>query len=265
MVRPAAILEGVIAIFFDTHAHYDDERFALDCDELLENMNAAGVDLIVNAGCDVQRSARCLAIADKYDFVYGAAGVHPHDTDAMNDDTERELRELLRHPKCVALGEIGLDFHYDYSPRDIQALRFRQQLEIARDLNLPVIIHEREAFKEAMNILDDFRGLSLVFHCFSEGIEEAKIVLDRGWLLSFTGVVTYKKNTAIDVAAYVPDDRIMIETDAPYLAPAPLRGKRNDSRYIKYTAEAIALARGMDLADFAEITMKNGLRFFGIS
>ncbi|MDR0916162.1 MAG: TatD family hydrolase [Oscillospiraceae bacterium] len=251
-------------MFFDTHAHYDDERYDDDRDVLLRSMADHDVGLIVNAGSGVAESRRGLEIAETYDFVYAAIGVHPHEAEKMDDGTVDVLRDLLRRPKAVAVGEIGLDYHYDFSPRDVQKARFREQLELARDVRLPVIIHEREAFEDVMTILSDYRDLPLVVHCFSGDWDAAKRVLDNGWMLSFTGVVTFKKNKALDVAARVPIDRIMLETDSPYLAPDPLRGKRCDSTMLIHTARKIADARGITVEELAEATTRNGKRFFGI-
>jgi TatD DNase family protein len=177
---------------FDTHAHYDDERFDGDRDALLSSMNAAGVGLIVNASSNLACSRRALKIAEAYPFVYASVGVHPHDAKEMDDNSAAELEALSKHPKCVAIGEIGLDYHYDLSPREVQKARFTEQLELARRVKKPVIIHEREAVADTLEILRAYRDLSGVVHCFSGSRETAKIILDLGWYLSFTGVVTFK-------------------------------------------------------------------------
>ena len=252
-------------MFFDTHAHYDDERYDGDRDLLLESMRESGVSLILNAGSSVENSRQGLQIAEKYPFVYASVGVHPHDAKEMDENSISELLELSRHQKALAIGEIGLDYHYNLSPVETQKERFREQLELARETNLPVIIHEREAFADVMEILADFSDLRGVFHCFSGDRDAAKRVLDMGWMLSFTGVVTFKKAaTSLDVATYVPIERLMLETDAPYLSPEPLRGKRNDSRNLIHIAKKLAEARGITVEELAAMTMDNGKRFFEV-
>jgi len=253
-------------MFFDTHAHYDDKQFNDDREELLGSMNGAGVDLILNAASNLRSSKFCLKLADKYSFIYAAIGVHPHDSKTMNDATVSELEKLLSQPKAVAVGEIGLDYHYDFSPRDIQRKRFREQLELARLAAKPVIIHEREALADTIDIIRDYRDLIGVFHCFSGSWETASTILDMGWYLSFTGVITFRNaRRALEVIEKMPADRIMLETDCPYLAPEPMRGMRNSSLYLRYTAEKVAQIRGIPIEEVAALTMENGLRFFGIS
>ena len=252
-------------MFFDTHAHYDDRRFDDDRDELLCSMAGAGVTLILNSASSIRSAEFSLALADKYPFVFASAGVHPHDSKSMTGDTSAALEALLVHPKAVAVGEIGLDYHYDFSPRDVQRKRFREQLELARRVKKPVIIHERESTADTLDIIRDFRDLTGVFHCFSGSWETAKIILGMGWYLSFTGVVTYKNaRKALEVLERMPADRMMLETDCPYLAPEPVRGRRNSSLNLPFIAEKIAGVRGMSTEDVAALTMENGKRFFGI-
>jgi len=252
-------------MYFDTHAHYCDKRFNEDRDELLGSMVDSGVSLILNAGSNLRTSKFSLELADKYPFIYASVGVHPHDAKSMTDDTISELEKLLSHPKAMAVGEIGLDYHYDFSPRDVQRMRFREQLELARRLDKPVIIHEREALQDTLDIVRDFGDLTGVFHCFSGSRETAKTVLDMGWYLSFTGIVTFKNaRRALEVLEIMPADRIMLETDCPYMAPEPMRGKRNSSLHLPYIAEKIAEVRGVTAEEVAMITMENGKRFFGI-
>jgi TatD DNase family protein len=183
----------------------------------------------------------------------------------MTDSTVSELEKLLDHPKAMAVGEIGLDFHYDFSPRDVQKDRFREQMELARRVKKPVIIHEREALNDTLEIIRDFRDLTGVVHCFSGSWETAKIILDMGWYLSFTGVITFRNaRRVLEVLEKIPDDRMMLETDCPYMAPEPMRGRRNSSLYLPYIAEKIAETRGLSAEDVATVTMENGLRFFRI-
>ena len=253
-------------MYFDTHAHYDDKRFDEDRDELLSSMKSGGVTMILNAGSDMHSSVFGLKLADEYDFIYASVGVHPHDSKSMTDESIKELEEMLKHPKAMAVGEIGLDYHYDFSPRDIQKKRFREQMELARGTGKHVIIHEREALQDTLEIITEYRDLCGVVHCFSGSWETAKIILDMGWYLSFTGVITFKNaRRALEVIEKAPADRIMLETDAPYLAPEPMRGKRNSSLFLPYVAETIAKVRGISVDETAALTMENGKRFFGIS
>lgn len=252
-------------MFFDTHAHYDDKRFDDDRDELLGSMQDAGISLILNAASSLNSTKFSLMLANKYPFIFASAGVHPHDAKSMTDDTVLELEKQAEHPKAMAIGEIGLDFHYDFSPRDVQKARFREQMELARRVGKPVIIHEREALNDMLDIIRDYRDLTGVFHCFSGSWETAKIILDMGWYLSFTGVITFRNaRRVLEVLEKVPDDRMMLETDCPYMAPEPMRGRRNSSLFLPYIAEKIADARGLSVEDVAALTMENGLRFFGI-
>jgi len=252
-------------MFFDTHAHYDDKRFDDDRDMLLGSMNDAGITMIMNAGSSLESSEFSLKLADKYAFIYSSAGVHPHDSKSMSDTTVSELEALLAHPKAMAVGEIGLDYHYDFSPRDVQRKRFREQLDLARRVKKPVIIHERESLSDTLDTIRDFRDLTGVFHCYSGSWETAKGILDMGWYLSFTGVITYKNaRRALEVIEKMPAERIMLETDCPYLTPEPMRGKRNSSLYLPYTAEKIAEVRGVTVEEVAALTMENGLRFFNL-
>ena len=253
-------------MFFDTHAHYDDERFDDDRDELLAGMPDAGIATILNCASSLDSAKVSLKLADKYPFIYASVGVHPHDSKSMSDGTIAELENLLAHPKALAVGEIGLDYYHDFSPRDVQQKRFREQLELARRVGKPVIIHERDAARDTLDIINDFRDLRGVFHCFSGSWETALILLDMGWYLSFTGVVTFRNaRRALEVVEKMPADRLMLETDCPYLAPEPMRGRRNSSLFLQYIAEKIAEARGIAADEVAALTMENGRRFFGIT
>jgi len=252
-------------MFFDTHAHYDDRRFNEDRDELLDSMPGAGVTMILNSSSSLRSSKSCLKLADKYPFVYASIGVHPHDSKSMTDETVLELEKLLSHPKAVAVGEMGLDFHHNFSPQDVQKKRFREQLELARKVKKPAIIHERESWSDTLEMIRDFRDLSGVFHCFSGSWESAKIVLDMGWYLSFTGVITFQNaRRSLEVIEKMPADRIMLETDCPYLTPEPNRGRRNSSLNMLYIAEKVAQVRGISTEEAAALTMENGKRCFGI-
>ena len=250
-------------MLFDTHAHYDDAQFDSDRDTLLSAMPDNGISLIVNASSNPTSAEASLKIAGKYPFVYAAVGVHPHDTGIMDSGTINRLEQLLTNPKAVAVGEIGLDYHYDYSPRDVQKQRFRDQLELAKGIHMPVIIHEREASRDVLDILGDYPDVTGVFHCYSGSWETAKLLLDRGWYLSFTGVITFKNaRRSHEVIEKMPRDRIMIETDCPYLAPEPMRGRRNSSLYLKYVAQKLGDILGLSFEEIAALTMDNGKRFF---
>lgn len=253
-------------MLFDTHAHYDDEQFNEDRDEIVSSLPSHGVGLVVNASSNEPSSREALLLADKYPFVYAAVGVHPHDAKSMDGGTIGRLEEMLHQPKAVAVGEIGLDYHYDLSPRDVQKARFAEQLELARHVSLPVVIHEREAVQDVLDILAAFPGVTGVFHCYSGSWETAKRLLDKGWYLSFNGVITFKNaRRAAEVIRQMPKDRLMLETDCPYLAPEPFRGRRNSSLYLYKTAEKAAELLGLSFEEIAGLTWENGRRFFGIA
>lgn len=253
-------------MYFDTHAHYDDKRFQKDRDELLQAMPEAGVELIVNVGCDLTSSMQSIQLAKTYDFIYVVVGCHPHDAQDMKDADLAMYRVLAQNPKVVAIGEIGLDYHYDFSPRDVQRLRFAQQLELAEELNMPVVIHEREAHGDCMDILRPYLGrLRGEFHCYSGSVEMAKELVKAGWYLGFNGSCTFENaKKPLAVIDYCPMDRILLETDCPYLTPVPHRGKRNDSRYLPHVAETIARVKGTTVEEVARRTLENGKRFFNI-
>ncbi len=252
-------------MYFDTHAHYDDEQFDADRDELLASMPENGVELILNSASNYESSVKAVELAEKYPFIYASAGFHPHDAKLMESDSLQKIADLTKHEKVRAIGEIGLDYHYDLSPRDVQKTRFYEQMELARGLKLPVIIHEREACEDCLNIIKDFPDVMGVFHCFSGSWETAKIILNQGWYLSFTGVITFKNaRRALEVIEKMPRDRMMIETDSPYLAPAPNRGRRNCSLNLPYIAETVAGILGIAHEEAASLTLQNGKRFFGI-
>ena len=252
-------------MYFDTHAHYDDEQFDADRESLLTQMHREGVDLILVPGCSMQSSRAAVELSEAFPFVYAAVGVHPHDAQEMDETSLAQLAKLAGRPKVVAIGEIGLDYYYDLSPRDIQKKRFYQQLELARQLRLPVIIHEREATSDCLEIITQFPDVPGVFHCYSGSWETAKTILSQGWYLSFTGSITFKNaKRAPEVIEKMPLDRLMIETDSPYLAPVPNRGKRNCSLNLPFIAEKIAQLRNMDIGEVAAVTMENGRQFFGI-
>lgn len=253
-------------MYFDTHAHYDDEAFDNEREKVLDSLASYGVELVVNASADMKSSRAGQTLAAKYPFLYFAVGVHPHDSENMTDADFDELRAISQDKKCVAIGEIGLDYHYDLSPRDIQKKRFYEQMELARELKMPVIIHEREACQDVLDVVTQFKDVRGVYHCFSGSWETAKIILNQGWYLSFTGIITFKNaRKALEVLENAPHDRIMIETDCPYLAPVPMRGTRNFSGNLRYTARKAAEVTGLSTEELARITLENGKRFFGIA
>lgn len=252
-------------MLFDTHAHYDDEKFDPDRRELLASMPANGVGLIVDPASDIASARRAREIAREFDLVYFAAGVHPHEAAEAEDTYLEDIRVLRRDPKCVAVGEIGLDYHYDFSPRPVQRRVFGEQLELAKELSLPVIIHEREAAQDNLDILKAHPGVRGVVHCFSGSWETAKVLLDMGFYLGFTGVITFKNaRKPLEVVQKMPLDRLVIETDSPYMAPVPHRGERNSSLFVHLVAERAAELRGMSVQEIEQITWENGRRLYGI-
>ncbi len=251
---------------FDTHAHYDSEGFNADRMEVLASMPGQGVELILNPGCDLESSKTAVSLAEQFPFVYAAVGVHPSDCGDFCDDTVHVLRTLAAHEKVKAIGEIGLDYYWeDNPPKDFQQQVFHKQMELAEELSLPVIIHDREAHQDCLEIVKAHPNVKGVYHCYSGSLEDAKILVKMGWMLSFTGVVTYKNaRKSLEVIDWLPMDRIMIETDSPYLTPVPFRGKRNDSGNVHLVAETIARVKSMDPEEVARITLENGKRFFQI-
>ncbi len=249
---------------FDSHAHYDDDRFSPDRDELLNKVFDSGVVGIVNCGSDLKSSITSLNLATKYENIYAAAGIHPHEAESAGKSDLLMITDLLNDKKCVAVGEIGLDYHYDFSPRDIQKQIFEEQLKIAKEKDLPVIIHDREAHEDTMELLKKYKPRGVV-HCFSGSAEMAKEVVKLGMYIGLGGAVTFKNaKKPISVASVVPEDRLLIETDCPYMAPVPHRGERNDSSLIPFVAEVIASVRGITAQQVLDITYKNAKDLFQI-
>ena len=250
----------------DSHAHLDDERFDADREEVVARALAAGVSLIVNIGADMASSARSVALAETYPGIYAAVGMHPHDSQDMQETDYLQLERWTTHPKVVAIGEIGLDYHYDLSPRPVQKEVFLRQLDLARKTGKPFIIHEREAHADMMDIIRNAaRGLNGVFHCFSGSVETAREYLKMGFYISVAGPVTFSKSLKTkEVAKAVPLDRLLVETDSPYLTPQPFRGKRNEPAHVRLVAEEIANLRDISLAELAVATTANVRRLFNI-
>ena len=251
--------------FFDSHAHYNDRRFRDDQAQLLGSMKENGIGLILNAGCDLTSSLQSIRLAEQYDFLYASVGSHPDDADHVDEGLLSVYRNLAAHPKVVAIGEIGLDYHYEDVPRQQQKEAFVRQLELAAELALPVIVHEREAHGDALEIVDRFPQIRGVFHCFSGSVELARELVKRGWYLGFTGVITFKNaRKAVEVAEWAPLDRLLLETDCPYMAPEPHRGRRCDSTMVPRMAEKIAQLRGLPVETVAKATRENAMKLFGI-
>ncbi len=251
---------------FDTHAHYDDARFDSDRDALIRSLPYEGVALVVNPGCNLKSSRAAVGFARTYPHFYAAVGVHPSDIKETDDDAFEEIARLARsEEKVVAIGEIGLDYYWDKDNKEEQKAFFRLQMALARELGLPVIVHDREAHGDALEIVDEFPDVKGVFHCFSGSAEYARELVRRGWYVSFTGSATFKNAHKLREAVIaVPDDRIMIETDSPYMAPEPVRGRRNSSLYLHHICRRLAEERCVGEEAFARQTFENGKRFFGI-
>ena len=250
---------------FDTHAHYDDKAFAEDRDGLLASMPEKGVGLILDPGCDVISSKAALALAERFPFIFAAVGIHPEELGEDPHSALEEIRKLAAHKKCRAIGEIGLDYYWDVSRKEKQKEIFAAQLKLACELDLPVIVHDREAHGDCLEIVSRFPAARGVFHCFSGSAETAEELLRRGWYLGFDGPVTYKNaRRALEVLAITPLERILIETDSPYMSPAPMRGKRNDSSNLVYIINKIAELKGLPAGEIERITFENGKRLFGI-
>ena len=253
-------------MLFDTHAHMDDRRFDDDRDAVLRALADKGVALVMNPGCSLASSRNAIALAEKYDFVYAAVGSHPDVADEVNDEVLEEYRKLCKlHNKVKAIGEIGIDYHYEDIPRDLQLKAFRMQMELAREVGLPVIVHEREAHEDGMAIVREFPDVTGVFHCYSGSAEMAKVLVDKGWYIGFTGVLTFKNaRKAIETAESIPLERIVLETDCPYMAPEPFRGKRNDPGYLFRMAEKLAEVRNVSVEEIHTVTTENGRRLYRI-
>lgn len=249
---------------FDTHAHYDDSRFDEDRDELISSLGEKGISYIVNCGCDLKSSLTTLSLSEKYDFIYAAIGVHAHEAEEVTEEDMQKLEELYKSKKVVAVGEIGLDYHYDFSPRERQLEIFERQLILANRLGLPVIVHDREAHEDTFNLLRKHRPKGVV-HCFSGSAELARETVKLGMYIGLGGAVTFKNaKKPVEVAKDVPLNRLLLETDAPYMTPVPFRGQRCDSSHIAYTAEKIAEIKGIDVQELIDICNKNAKELFRI-
>jgi TatD DNase family protein len=259
------IMEGTM--LFDSHAHIDDKKFNDDREEVISRAAMNGVTGIINAGADMFSSARAVELAERYPHVYAAVGIHPHDAKEAREADYAKLALWAARPKVIAIGEIGLDYHYDLSPREVQQTVFVRQLDLARQLAKPVIIHDRESHADIMaTIKKEGQGLTGVFHCFSGSLEMAQEVLRLGFYISIAGPVTFANaHKLLEIAREVPIDRLLVETDSPYLTPHPHRGKRNEPAHVRLVAEKVAELRGVDFETLAAATTENVKRLFHIA
>ena len=253
-------------MLFDTHTHLDDKKFDTDREKLINSLKSQEISLLVNVGANMESSKNSILLAEKYDFIYASVGVHPSDTKDLTDGDIDALEKMAQHKKVVAIGEIGLDYYWDEPEREIQKEWFLKQLLLAKKLNMPYIIHDRDAHADTLEIIKKVGYTNGVMHCFSGSAEMAKEVIKMGMYVSLSGTVTFKNAPKTQaVANVIPLDKLLIETDSPYLTPEPFRGKRNNSAYVKYTAEKIAKIRGLELEELARITLENGKRFYNIN
>lgn len=252
-------------MFFESHAHYDDEKFDVDRYELIEKLNKNGIDYIVNIGANIESSAKSIELAEKYPYIYAAVGVHPHEVDTMSDKDIQTLENYAENNKVVAIGEIGLDYYYDLSPRDKQRYWFKKQLKLSKKVKLPVIIHSREAAQECFDIIKESGVTKGVIHSFSGSYQMALDYIDMGFLIGVGGIVTFNNaKKIVEVVDSIPLNKLLIETDSPYLSPVPKRGSRNNSQNLIYITEKIAQIKQISIEKVAEITKENAMTFFPI-
>jgi len=253
-------------MLFDTHAHLNDPAFDPDREALMESFAAAGVGLVMNAGCSLESSRDIVAMAEKYPWLYASVGSHPDSANEVNEEVLEEYRKLCKlSDKVKAIGEIGLDYYYEDIPRDIQQKAFRMQMALAQELDLPVIVHERDAHNDGMMIVKEFPKVKGVFHCYSGSAEMARQLVNLGWYIGFTGVLTFRNaRKAVETAASIPLERIVLETDCPFMAPEPFRGKRNHPGYLYRMAQKLAEIRGISVEEVHAVTYENGKRLYRI-
>lgn len=251
-------------MLFDTHAHMDDRAFDEDRTELLAGLPEKEIGLLMNPGCSLESSRNAAALAQQYHYIYAAVGSHPDAADEVDENCIAQYRQMIQaNPKIKAVGEIGLDYHYEDIPREIQKRAFRMQMELAKEQKLPVIVHEREAHEDGMAIVAAFPEVTGVFHCYSGSAEMARQLVEKGWYIGFTGVLTFKNaRKAVQTAASIPLERIVLETDCPYMSPEPFRGKRNDPGRLYRMAEQLAQIRGLTVEEIHRITFENGKRLY---
>lgn len=254
-------------MFFDTHAHLDDEQYSEDQETVIKRAYEAGVQLMVNVGYNVTSAQNTLELTQKFDFIYGAVGLHPHEAQDLNEKSLQIPRQMAQRPRIVAIGEIGLDYYYDHSPRDTQHKVFREMIKLAREVGLPIIIHDRDAHEDTLRIVKEENAGEIggVFHCYSGSWPLAQEILELGFYLALGGALTFKNaRKAVEVVREIPLEKLLIETDCPYLTPVPYRGKRNEPAYVIQVAEAIAAIKGLSVEKVARATLANGKRLFGI-
>ncbi len=253
-------------MLFDTHAHLNDPAFDEDRESLLAGLREKGVGLVMNVGCCLESSRDIIQMARQYPWMYVSVGTHPDSADEVNEEVIAEYRKLCKQEEKVkAIGEIGLDYYYETIPRDIQQQAFRRQMALARELDLPVIVHERNAHDDGMRIVKEFPEVTGVFHCYSGSAEMARQLVNMGWYIGFTGVLTFKNaRKAVETAESIPLERIVLETDCPFMAPEPFRGKRNDPGYLYRMAERLAEIRGISVDEICRITTENARRLYRI-
>lgn len=252
-------------MLFDTHAHLNDPAFDEDRAELLDTFRDARVGLVLNAGCSLESSKDCIALAERYPWIYASVGTHPDSADEVSEEVLEAYRQMCRHEKVKAIGEIGLDYYYETIPRDVQQRAFRMQMRLAQELDMPVIVHERNAHDDGMTIVKEFPKVKGVFHCYSGSAEMARQLVNMGWYIGFTGVLTFKNaRKAVETAQRIPLERIVLETDCPFMAPEPYRGKRNHPGYLMQMALKLAQIREMDVEDVIRVTTENAKRLYRI-
>lgn len=250
-------------MYFESHAHYDDEQFQQDRQALLQCLPQCGIDFVINSGSDLKSSYIGKELSEQYDYIYFAAGVHPHELYDISEDTLEQIRHLAQHKKCVAIGEIGLDYYYDTFPREIQKYWFEKQLLLSKSLHIPVIIHSREASQDCFDIIKKSGVEKGVIHCYSGSLEMAEEYVKMGFLIGIGGVLTFPNaKKLVDVAKKISLEHILIETDSPYLSPVPHRGKRNDSRNLEFIVKKLAEIKGVSPNDVANVTLENGKKLF---
>ena len=252
-------------MLFDTHAHMNDPVYDADRESVLLSLHDAGVEKVMNVGCCLDSSKDCIAMAEKYPFIYASVGSHPDSASEVDETVLEQYRQMAKHPKVKAIGEIGLDYYYEDIPREIQQKAFRLQMELAKELDMPVIIHERDAHDDGMRIVKEFKGVSGVFHCYSGSAEMARQLVNMGWYIGFTGVLTFKNaRKAVETAQQIPLERIVLETDCPFMAPEPFRGKRNSPAFLYRMAERLAELRSISVEEVIEATTANAKRLYRI-
>lgn len=250
-------------MYFESHAHYDDVQFNHDREALLNCLPEYGIDVVVNSGSDLKSSYIGKQLSEQYDYIYFAAGVHPHELYDISENTIEEIRHLTQHKKCVAIGEIGLDYHYDTFPREVQKYWFEKQLSLAKLLNIPVIIHSREASQDCFDMIKKSGVEKGVIHCYSGSVEMAEEYIKMGFYIGIGGVLTFPNaKKLVEVAKKIPLEHILIETDSPYLSPIPYRGKRNDSRNLEFIVKKLADIKGVSPLEITNTTLKNGEKLF---